>query len=137
GERQLPNIADHHAMTLVEYARASLRLAPASGILANAASRVDRLSSVIDHMRPRVSRRQTQAARKAMLETRLQRVVDGVSVRRDHADAGILRIRPPRLNIARTGIGLIEVVQARIHVRALGAHPAHLDHIVSRQLARK
>src|SRR5262249_38221656 len=136
-ERQLPDVTDYHAMALIQNARAALGLAAMARILADATASIDGLSGVVDHMRPRVSRRNTEAAREAMLIARLQRVIDGVRIRRDQANSRVLRIRPARLDVAGPGVRLVEVLQARIDVGTLASDVAGFDHVVPGQLAGK
>ena len=97
---------------------------------------VDGLTGVIDQVRPGVRRRQAQPLREAVLVAGLQGMVDGVGVGRDHADPGVAVVRAPRLNVTRPGLGLVEVLQAGIDVRALAAHPAGFQHIVVGEFAR-
>src|SRR5450432_2892754 len=122
-------------MALVENAAAALRFTPVARILATATPGVDRLGRIVDQVRPRVGRRKAQALRKAMLVPALQGMVDGVGIRRNHTDAGVLRIRTARLNRSGTRIRLVEILQTGIDVSALAAYPPYFHDIVRGEFA--
>src|SRR5437764_1234615 len=111
-------------MPLIEHARRALRLSAVARVLTHAGAGVDRLRRIVDQMRPCIRRRQAQPSREPVLKARLQRMIDSVSVGRDHANSRVALVWTPRLNVAWAGLGLIEVVEAGIDMRAFAAHPS-------------
>src|SRR5437660_1691722 len=114
-------------MALVEHTRGALRAPAVPRILAIAATLINGLTCIINQVRPRIRCRQAEALRESVLVPGLQGMVDGVGIGRDHADPGVALVRAPRLNVTGPGLGLVEILQARIDVHTLATYPAQFQ----------
>ena len=136
-EWNLPNIAGNEAMANIENAARFLVYAAVSRILAPAPFPVGLVLLVVDHMRPVISGREAQAASEAVFEACLQRMIGAVAVGGQQADAVELWIRAASLNVARTGIGAVEVELTGVQKRAFVADVTRLPKRCWRPTAAK
>src|SRR5437879_7149574 len=101
-------------------------------VLALARAPIDGLRVVIDQMGPGVRRGYAETLRETVLITSLQRVVNGVTAGIDHANAVVLRIRPPGLiERQQARPRTIVVIQAGVQMRRLAPDPAYVQDVTS------
>ena len=134
GKGQLPNVADHQTVANVLNTAAPVVRAPMPGILALAAGAVGLIFLIVDHVRPVVCGREAESFRQAVLESRLQGVIDAVAIGRQQPDAPKRGIGSPRLDVPRAGIGTIEVQLAGVQEGPFVSHVADLQSVVPAQL---
>src|SRR5438552_1864230 len=97
-------------------------------VLALAGAPIDGLRVVIDQMGPGVRRGYAETLRETVLITGLKRVVNGVAAGINHANAVVLRIRPPGLiERQQAGPRIIVVIQAGVEMRRLAPDPAYVQ----------
>src|SRR5262249_49117050 len=125
GEWQLPYVANHQSVPHVVNAAGLFVLASMPRVLGKAAIAVGFIFLIVDHVRPVVCRGQADALRKAVLEMRLQAMIRAVAIGAQQADAREALVGTPRLNIAGTGIGAVEIQLAAVEEGSLGPHVAH------------
>src|SRR6185503_6573590 len=110
--RNLPHVSGDKTVPDIVQAAGPFRCAIAR-VLALARSAIDGLGAVIDQVRPGVSRSHADTFCEAVLVPALERMVNGIAARIDHANTVVLRVGAPRLiERQQAGRGIIEVVEA-------------------------
>src|SRR5262249_52975857 len=92
----------------------------------------EKAGRVVNGLRPRVRGQSRQAVVKALLEARLQTVINRIAARFQDVDIGELRKRP-RIDRLRARIGLIQVARAE-QLRSLRTGVRQLDYTVAAEI---